>query len=87
MNNNGKIYTDDPLVHYRNSKVKPEVTKHEIEALLTDYGMRNITWHDKTIMFETTFKGHAIPIRKECPLIFDRKTEQIDWTVSMRTLY
>jgi hypothetical protein len=82
-----RVYSDDRLVHYKDSKVPPEVTQKEIEALLTNYGMTGIHWQNGTLLFETTYKGHPIPIKKTIPLIYSRKTEQVDWTVTMRTLF
>jgi len=85
-----KIFNDDPLVHYRNSTVNPEATKHQVDALLSEYGLVNIKWTQNgevyTVHFEAPFKGRLIPIRKTCPLIYDRNGH-VDWTVSMRTLY
>ena len=42
-----KIYTDDPLIHYKDTTINPERTMDEISAILREYDAIDIHWHYK----------------------------------------
>jgi hypothetical protein len=85
-----KVYTDDRLVHYQNSKIPPKETEHKITTLLTDYGLKNVRWEHEglrhTVCFDAEYKGKLSTIRKDCPRIYDHD-DTVNWIVSMRNFY
>lgn len=109
-----KIYSDDPLVHYKDSTVAPERTKVEIDMMLAQWGVKDSFWHwdpehnsvyvqfkIEEIVPVKDQEGSEIPIeavvKVECPTIWDkasprahtseRRTEKINWRISMRALH
>jgi hypothetical protein len=77
-----KIYSDDPLVHYKNSTVPPERTKSEIDGILAEYGTVDVWWHwdpahnDIYVNFRVEEIVDEILIRVSvklpCPTVWDR---------------
>ena len=77
-----KIYSDDPLVHYKGSTVSPERTMREIDAKLREYGVVDIHWHwrpeacDVYVQFgiEEVIDGFPVRVAAQvvCPTIWDK---------------
>jgi len=77
-----KIYSDDPLVHYKNSAVNPERTKAEIDGVLAEWQVTDVYWHwnpqanDIYVMFKIneTIKGVPlkVSVRIDCPIVWDK---------------
>lgn len=77
-----KIYSDDPLVHYKGSTVSSERTKAEIDGLLAEYGVKDTLWHwvpeqfDVWVQFgvEEMMEGQMVKgtAKVPCPTIWDR---------------
>lgn len=96
-----KIYDDDVLVPYKDTKISKDQTRAEIDGLLARWGIRDSGWHwdleNQEIfitfqMKETVGEIEIQPlIRVDAPLIYHKKTrakpEWINWNVSMRVLF
>jgi hypothetical protein len=82
MTSDLKIYSDDPLVHYKDSPVNPERTKHEIDDLFTKWGIKKVAWNWDpqsnivyvmfTIVELINGVSVRVPVRVDCPTIWDR---------------
>lgn len=82
----GKIYTDDPLVHYKSSSISPERTKVEIDMILAQWGIKDTHWHwDPAhnevyvqIKMEEKMPNLELPVvatvKVECPTIWDKES-------------
>ena len=78
-----KIYSDDPLVHYKNSALTPERTRAEIDALLGYWKVSDIHWHWKPeendvyvrFILEETVDGLPVrlTVKTACPIIWDKE--------------
>jgi hypothetical protein len=75
-----KIYSDDPLVHYANTKLSVERTKAQIDGILAEYGIKKVAWNfdiprDVWILFDIIEAIDDIPIKVAvkvvCPTIWD----------------
>jgi hypothetical protein len=83
-----KIYSDDPLIKYKDTEINPERTKHQIDGVLSEYEVQDIFWHwnqkviesgepgEIYVMFKITetIKGVQlkVPARVDCPIIWSR---------------
>lgn len=77
-----KIYTDDPLVSYAHSTIGPDRTKLQIDSLLREYNVADITWHWKPEIYdvwvgfvlEENIDGfHArVAVKVVCPILWDK---------------
>ena len=83
-----KIYSDDPLIKYKDTSIPPDRTKHQIDAVLAEYEVEDILWHwvktlvesgepgEIYVMFKIseTIKGIQlkVPVRVDCPIIWGR---------------
>jgi hypothetical protein len=77
-----KIYSDDPLVHYKNSTISPERTRAEIDGILAEWAVKDTQWHwdpqhnDVFLQFRIEELVKDVPVlavvKVECPIIWDR---------------
>lgn len=96
-----KIYTDDPNLPYKTTRLSAIYTKSEIDGLFAKFGVHDVYWHwdlaanDVYVMFKIkeNVKGVDIDVsaRVEAFAVWDHKTrnkaETINWNISMRTMY
>jgi len=78
-----KIYSDDSLVHYKNSEIAPERTKAEIDGILAEWQVKDTYWrwnptqNDVFVQFKIDEKINGLPtsvvIKVACPIIWDRE--------------
>lgn len=77
-----KIYSDDPLVHYKNSTINPERTRNEIDGLLAEWQVKDTAWHwdpthnDIWVGFKLEEKINDafvyVGVKAICPIVWDR---------------
>jgi hypothetical protein len=96
-----KIYTDDPNLPYKTTKLNAQYTRSEIDGLFAKWGVKDVYWHwspednDIYVMFKIKEEIDGIPInvsaKVECPVVWNHKTrnkaEETNWNISMRTMY
>lgn len=98
-----KIYDSDTVVPYKNTTIKPEVTKMEIDGLLARWGIKDSGWrwdianNDVFVTFqihETLPDGKQVApvIMIAPPRIWTKATRRnpkdaINWACSMRVMY
>jgi hypothetical protein len=96
-----KIYTDDPNLPYKTTKLTAIYTKSEIDGILAKYGIHKAGWNwnpdanNVYVIFhiEETFNEVKmdVPVKVEAFAVWDHKTrnkaESINWNISMRTMY
>jgi hypothetical protein len=96
-----KIYSDDPNLPYKNTKLKALYTKSEIDGLFAKWGVRDTAWrwdpehHEVFVQFRIVEnidgKSLEVPAKVEAPAIWDHKTrskgECVNWDISMRVMY
>jgi hypothetical protein len=96
-----KIYSDDPNLPYKTTKLGALYTRSEIDGLLAKWGIKDSMWHwepeknDVFLVFKftETFTNYSVTptIRLEAPAIWNHKTrkkvEEINWAISLRVLY
>jgi hypothetical protein len=96
-----KIYSDDPNLPYKSTKLKALYTKSEIDGLFAKWGVRDIYWHwdpehnDVFVQFKIVEEIDGMPLqvsaKVEAPAIWDHKTcakaEGVNWNISMRVMY
>ena len=96
-----KIYSDDPILPYKTTKLKALYTKSEIDGLFAKWGVKDVFWHwdpernDVFVLFkiEEEIDGavQQLPAKVEAPVVYDRKTrcmaETVNWDISMRVMY
>jgi hypothetical protein len=97
-----QIFSNDPVVPYKTTKINPLTTKAEIEGLLARWNIKKYAWNwdpensDITLNFQVTEiieeKEVNVVVQLECPHIYDKPSRrnpklQINWQVSMRVLY
>jgi hypothetical protein len=96
-----KIYSDDPNLPYKTTKLKALYTKSEIDGLFAKWGVKDVFWHwdpehnDVFVLFkiEEEIEGvvQQLPAKVEAPAVYDHKTrskaESINWDISMRVMY
>jgi hypothetical protein len=96
-----KIYTDDPLLEYKTTRLNALYTKSEIDGIFAKYGIKDVFWHwnpdqnDVYVMFkiEEDIEGvhNVLSVKVEAYPIWDKRTrnkaEQINWNVTMRQMH
>lgn len=96
-----KIYSDDPNLPYKTTKLNALYTRSEIDGLFAKWGIKDVYWHwdhernDVYVMFKIREEIDGIPVnvsaRVDCPVIWDHKTrnraEAPNWNISMRVMY
>jgi len=78
-----KIFTDDPLVHYKSSGIDPNRTKAEIDAILGYWKVSDVHWHWKPeendvyiqFLLEETIDERPVKatVKVVCPTIWDKE--------------
>jgi hypothetical protein len=96
-----KIYTDDPNLPYKTTKLNALYSRHEIDGLFAKWGIKDVYWHWEPeansvyAMFKIKEEIEGISInvsaRVDCPAIWDKKTrnhaEKVNWNISIRVMY
>ena len=96
-----KIYTDDPSLPYKTTKLKALYSKSEIDGLFARWGVRDVYWHwdpdhnDVFVKFKIVEEIEGVPVdiaaKVEAPVIWNHKTrskvESVNWNISMRVMY
>jgi hypothetical protein len=96
-----KIYSDDPNLPYKTTKLKTLYTKSEIDGLFAKWGVKDTYWrwdpeqNEVFVQFKIVEDIDGKPIqvsaKVEAPAIWDHKTrsnaEQVNWDISMRVRY
>jgi hypothetical protein len=96
-----KIYTDDPNLPYKTTKLNALYTKAQIDGLFAQWGVKDVYWHwepeanDVYAMFKINEEIEGITVnvsaRVDCPTVWNHKTrnktEEVNWNISMRTMY
>ena len=83
-----KIYSDDPLLRFKDTEVPPQRTKHDIDGALAAFEVEEILWKWTPHLIETGEPGEIyvafkvqemtngvlirVPVRIDCPAIWDR---------------
>lgn len=96
-----KIYTDDPNLPYKTTKLGALYSRSEIDGILAKWGVRQSGWNWEPeinkifVWFEYDelvegIKVHPI-MRVEAPVIWNHKTrnkaEEVNWNISLRVMY
>jgi hypothetical protein len=96
-----KIYTDDPLLEYKTTRLNALYTRSEIDGIFAKYGIKDVFWHwspdqnDVYVMFkiEEEIEGikTVLSAKVEAYPIWDKRTrnkaETINWNVTMRQMH
>jgi hypothetical protein len=96
-----KIYSDDPNLPYKTTKLKALYTKSEIDGLFAKWGVKDVFWHwdpennDVFVLFKIVEEidgvSQQFPAKVEAPAIWDHRTrskaESVNWDISMRVMY
>ena len=96
-----KIYSDDPNLPYKTTKLKALYTRSEIDGLFAKWGVKDTYWrwdpdnNEVFVQFKIVEKIDDVPrqfsAKVEAPAIWDRKTrskaESINWDISMRVMF
>jgi len=96
-----KIYSDDPNLPYKTTKLKALYTKSEIDGLFAKWGVKDVFWRwdlehtDVFVLFKIVEEVESVPqqfsAKVEAPAIWDHKTrskaETVNWDISMRVMY
>ena len=96
-----KIYSDDPNLPYKTTKLNALYTKAEIDGLFAKWQIRDVYWHydpehnEVFVQFKIVETVENVPVnvaaKVEAPTIWDHKTrnraEAVNWNISMRVLY
>ena len=96
-----KIYSDDPNLPYKTTKLKALYTKSEIDGLFAKWGVKDVYWHwdpehnDVCVQFKIVEDIDGSPVdvsvKVEAPAIWDHKTrakaEIVNWDISMRVMH
>ncbi len=96
-----KIYSDDPNLPYKTTKLKALYTKSEIDGLFAKWGIKDTYWrgdpeHNEVfVQFKIVEKIDEVSLevsaKVEAPAIWDHKTrhqtERLNWDISMRVMY
>ena len=96
-----KIYSDDPDLPYKTTKLKALYTRSEIDGLFAKWGVKDVYWHwdlednDVYAIFKIKEEIDGYPVnvsaRVECPVVWDHKTrakaEEVNWNISLRVMY
>lgn len=96
-----KIYTDDPNLPYKTTKLHAQYTKGEIDGLFGKWGIKDVFWHydpehnDVFVQFKIVEtineKSIELSAKVQAPIVWDHKTrnkaERPNWDISMRVMY
>ena len=96
-----KIYSDDPNLPYKTTKLKALYTKSEIDGLFAKWGVKDTYWRwdpdnkDVFVQFKISEVIDDVPrefsAKVEAPAIWDHKTrsqaERINWDISLRVMF
>jgi hypothetical protein len=96
-----KIYSDDPNLPYKTTKLKTLYTKSEIDGLFAKWGVKDVYWHrdpeciEVLVQFKKVEEIDGMPLqvsaKVEAPSIWDHRTrskaECVNWDISMRVMY
>ena len=96
-----KIYSDDPNLPYKTTKLKALYTKSEIDGLFAKWGVKDVFWHwdpeNENVYglfkIEEEIDGvlQQFPAKVEAPKIYDHKprskAETLNWDISLRVMY
>lgn len=96
-----KIYSDDPHLPYKTTRLNALYTKSKIDGLFAKWGIIDVYWHwepeanNVYAMFKIKEEVEGISInvsaRVGCPVIWNHKTrnkaEEVNWNISMRVMY
>jgi hypothetical protein len=96
-----KIYSDDPNLPYKTTKLKALYTKSEIDGLFDKWGVKDVYWHwdpehnDVCVQFKIVEEIAVTPLdvsaKVEAPTIWYHKirakAESVNWDISMRVMY
>jgi hypothetical protein len=96
-----KIYSDDPNLPYKTTRLNAQYTRTEIDSVLAKWGVRDSGWrwdpehNDVFIEFKLveTIGGREISswVRVVAPAVWDHKTrnkaEEINWNISLRVMF
>ena len=96
-----KIYSDDPNLPYKTTKLNAIYTKGEIDGLFAKWGIKDVYWHwdpernDVYIHFKFTETIDGLPVtspfRVDAIPIWDHRTrnraENVNWNISMRVMF
>ena len=95
-----KIYSDDPNVPYKSTKLTALYTRTEIDGLLAKWGIKRSGWDWEPeinriyieFQYEEVIDGVRLsPLaRVEAPVIWDHRTrnkaEAVNWNISLRVM-
>jgi len=95
-----KIYTDDPSLPYKTTKLKALYSKSEIDGLFARWGVRDVYWYwdpehyDVFVQFKIVEEIEGVPVdiaaKVEAPVIWNHKSrskvEGVNWNISMRVV-
>jgi hypothetical protein len=96
-----KIYSDDPNLAYKTTKLKALYTKNEIDGLFAKWGVKDVYWHwdpehnDIFVQFKIAEEIDGVLLqvsaKVEAHSIWDHRTrskaEGVNWDISMRVMY
>jgi hypothetical protein len=96
-----KIYSDDPNLPYKTTKLRALYTKSVIDGLFAKWGVKDVFWHwdpehnDVFVLFKIVEEIEGVPLqvsaKVEAPAIWNHKTrskaESVNWDISMRVMY
>ncbi len=96
-----KIYSDDPNLPYKTTKLKALYTRSEIDGLFAKWGVKDVYWrwdpdhNDIFVQFKIAEEVDGVPLevsaKVEAPAIWDHRTrsrmESVNWDISMRVMY
>ncbi len=96
-----KIYSDDPNLPYKTTKLKALYTRSEIDGLFAKWGIKDVYWrwdpeHNNVfVQFKIAEEVDGVPLeisaKVEAPAILDHRTrsrmETVNWDISMRVMY
>ena len=96
-----KIFSDDPNLPYKTTKLKALYTKSEIDGLFAKWGVKDDYWrwdpehNDVFVQFKIEEEIDGLPlqvsVKVEAPSIWDHKTrskaESVNWDISMSVMY
>jgi hypothetical protein len=96
-----KVYSDDPNLSYKTTRLKALYTKSEIDGLFAKWGVKDVYWrwdpehNDVFVQFKIVEEVDGLHLqvsaKVEAPAIWDHKTlskaECVNWDISMRVMY
>jgi hypothetical protein len=96
-----KIYSDDPSLPYKTTRLKALHTKGEVDGLFAKWGVKDVYWrwdpehNDVFVQFKIVEEVDGLPLqvsaKVESPAIWNHKTmfkaECVNWDISMRVMY